>query len=572
MATEATDFWLEFLTFGQHSNDQTEDEMKQNWNYYLLTNFRTFISTIIAGEELQQITKRIPYPRTRADEEATESRINRFLSYYERKSNILISRLPDKTWAGFPTVFSDYRFPNSVSFADRLMINVGFERSIFAHNTVFDGTVFLGATSFDGMSFDDNGISGRSITFSDALFYGEASFKMVQFPSIANFGCVSFKCNITFEKAVFGRSVSFDKASFGSTELAEQGQLEPGVSFCGSTFEGCASFRKTMFLRETTFNYASFGNQTVFDDADFRAPVAFYRTDFGSESPAIGGTSQPALSFRGSRFRGPSSFHGSRFPDFGTFENASFVGRTVFSEADFLGAVIFDDVDFQAEALPTRDDPNLFLSFFGSKFRSLSSFRNCKFPCTSTFETASFGYQTIFDGAQFRGSVKFGQITFDDGSAQAEQGPQPEVSFSDSVFRGPAYFEDIVFPNTSKFDQVKFFAGTIFDTSKFLGPASFERTEFNAIELEKERLARPKVSFVETQFLGGVFIQVCAFCALPQLRTGPISWGCILSGFMLSNRIYRRRPHAEFHFFQDGSFPYVSRFRYSFLWQRCRLR
>ena len=88
MAIQHTGFWWDLLTYGT-----TEDEKKQNWNYYLFTNYSRSISNVLDEIEVQKIKARLPYPQNHDDETAVKHRVSIVLSSYERKTGRRFPRM-----------------------------------------------------------------------------------------------------------------------------------------------------------------------------------------------------------------------------------------------------------------------------------------------------------------------------------------------------------------------------------------------------------------------------------------------------------------------------------------------
>lgn len=244
-------------------------------------------------------------------------------------------------------------------------------------------------------------LQSRNINFEGALFYANASFKVIQKIESANFYQANFKNTVSFSPIQFGDGlVDFSETKF-----------DKAVSFYRCTFDGKTKFNGAIFGGIAKFTRVTFNNAVNFDKANFKNESRFCRTATLAET---------------------------------TFENKADFSNVVFNnKADFTNAVFEADTDFSS-----------------ATFTDEARFLNAKFKDTTTFEKANFKSEANFTDTVFEKETKLNNILFNDKVYFQDALFKDIVDFGETNFEKNAYFYNADFKNLTNFAS-SVFDGTL---------------------------------------------------------------------------------------------------------------
>jgi len=184
------------------------------------------------------------------------------------------------------------------------------------------------------------------------------------------------------------------------------------------------------------------------------------------------------FSFEDSIFRRDVSFNGATFEGNASFVRATFEGDAWFWEVTFEGNAWFGGVTFERFAV-----------FIEATFERFASFNKATFEGFALFDGATFkGSGAQFNGATFKGLASFDKATFEDFASFVRATFEEYVSFL-ATFKGNACF------NGATFEEITNFWGKKEGSEcKFYSKLSFLNTEFRRgvfIDIPSERFKLP---------------------------------------------------------------------------------
>ncbi|MDE0303413.1 MAG: hypothetical protein OXI87_00805 [Albidovulum sp.] len=266
------EFWLALLELGD-----TEEEQRQNWNYYCYWKLALVIAQLVESDERQRIKERVSLP-----DDQMKAGVRRQLQDFVKQQggHPTLPSDPSGEIRSFMD-FSGREFPEDVSFAGRILIGVDFRDTEFKERADFSGAEFLGPTYFDNAEFHTTQLSMaepamQRASFAGSKFHGFASFCKTQFPLNARFNGAEFHQGAWFYRARFpGRFVR------GDLNRAQ-------VTFRSSQFHEMTSFKRVEFGADTEFDYAEMAGRTNFRGTRFHGSVRFYNCGFRSTTSFSG--------------------------------------------------------------------------------------------------------------------------------------------------------------------------------------------------------------------------------------------------------------------------------------------
>jgi uncharacterized protein YjbI with pentapeptide repeats len=170
--------------------------------------------------------------------------------------------------------FGEWRFPKEIPF------NITFTNAVFYGDAEFTGLEFKGQVVFVATEFRrcPEFLLIKMYTTMGTLEYpGFANFNEAVFSSIANFAGSKFYCVAKFHKGEF-----LSDAVFNSVEFHEE------ADFHGNFFGEKAMFSEALFLGETRFTTAVFKEDAYFQRATFKGETYFSESEFRQRGLFIG--------------------------------------------------------------------------------------------------------------------------------------------------------------------------------------------------------------------------------------------------------------------------------------------
>jgi uncharacterized protein YjbI with pentapeptide repeats len=172
----------------------------------------------------------------------------------------------------------------------------------------FDGSVFDDVAAFSGVRFEGNA------SFSGAEFTTEALFNGVTFGGDARFDNAKFSQTAHFGGAKFNGGCWFAGVTFEANAMFNGGHVDGTTVFDGATFSGTALFMRRDFRGHATFEFEATFEQVIrFDETSWQDGVAFTGTRFSGETRFFGATLSGACSFAGAKFGAETNFAAARF-------------------------------------------------------------------------------------------------------------------------------------------------------------------------------------------------------------------------------------------------------------------
>jgi len=248
-------------------------------------------------------------------------------------------------------------------------------------------------------------LQSRNINFKGALFYANASFKVIQKIESANFYQAKFKNTVSFSPILFGDGlVDFSKAEFDKV-----------VSFYKCAFGGETKFNGAIFGGIAKFTRATFNKAVNFDKANFKDESRFYKTQFSKTAILKETNFENKANFSSAIFNEKSYFTNAIFGADTDFSFASFTNEARFLNADFKGTTTFENAEFKGKA-DFKTDKNLTFgkdtNFSNTIFQDNSYFNNRVFEDFADFHEADFKKVACFYSVAFKKPVNFSSIIF----------------------------------------------------------------------------------------------------------------------------------------------------------------
>lgn len=258
-------------------------------------------------------------------------------------------------------------------------------------------------------------LQSHNINFEGALFYANASFKVIQKIESANFYQANFKNTVSFSPTRFGDGlVNFSKAKF-----------DKAVSFYRCTFGGETKFNGAIFGGIAKFTRVTFNNTVNFDKANFKNESRFCKTQF----------SKTAI------------LKETIFKNKANFSNAVFNEKTYFTNAIFEADTDFSSTAFNDEA-----------RFFDTDFKDIATFENTKFEGKANFKTdknLTFGKDANFSNTTFQDNAYFNNRVFENFVDFRESDFKRVACFYSVIFKKPVNFSSIIFNGALNFVNAK---------------------------------------------------------------------------------------------------------------------
>jgi len=248
-------------------------------------------------------------------------------------------------------------------------------------------------------------LQSRNINFKGALFYANASFKVIQKIESANFYQAKFKNTVSFSPILFGDGlVDFSKAEFDKV-----------VSFYKCAFGGETKFNGAIFGGIAKFTRATFNKAVNFDKANFKDESRFYKTQFSKTAILKETNFENKANFSSAIFNEKSYFTNAIFGADTDFSFASFTNEARFLNADFKGTTTFENAEFKGKA-DFKTDKNLTFgkdtNFSNTIFQDNAYFNNRVFEDFADFHEADFKKVACFYSVAFKKPVNFSSIIF----------------------------------------------------------------------------------------------------------------------------------------------------------------
>ena len=249
----------------------------------------------------------------------------------------------------------------------------------------YDHVAIVGDLNLDQREF-------KSITITNSLFRGNASFFGTAFSQKADFKGTRFQKNAVFYRTIFGGDADFSGGRFGGEANFSESVFNAGGTFDCALFDGEARFSAARFGDFGSFFNTTFKKDASFSLAQFNGIYAiFENSHFQGAADFVGSQFCPFLSFSKARLDKSADFHAS-----------SFGGGISFEKTVFLGEARFDGSHFCEDSLLQKID-----------FNDTADFGGAKFDGPSFFEGTRFYGDALFDGAEFNAPSDFNRTRFD---------------------------------------------------------------------------------------------------------------------------------------------------------------
>ncbi|OUT18677.1 pentapeptide repeat-containing protein [Campylobacter concisus] len=248
-------------------------------------------------------------------------------------------------------------------------------------------------------------LQSRNINFKGALFYANASFKVIQKIESANFYQANFKNTVSFSSIGFGNGlVDFSKAKF-----------DKAVSFYRCAFGGETKFNGVIFGGIAKFTRATFNNVVNFDKTNFKDESRFYKTQFSKTTILTETNFENKANFSSAIFNEKSYFTNAVFEADTDFSSVTFTDEARFLNADFKDTTTFESAEFKGKA-DFKTDKNLTFgkdaNFSNTTFQDNAYFNSRVFEDFVDFRESDFKRVACFYGAIFKKPVNFSSIIF----------------------------------------------------------------------------------------------------------------------------------------------------------------
>jgi len=184
---------------------------------------------------------------------------------YEEAENKAVI-LFDCSYFVFPP-FGEWRFPKEIPF------HITFTNAVFYGDAEFAGLEFKGQVVFVATEFRrcPEFLLIKMYTTMGTLEYpGFANFNEAVFSSIANFAGSKFYCVAKFQRGAFLSEANFNGAEFYEEADFAQRVFEEDANFNNAAFTGDTFFVNTLYKRNAGFRRAKFKGETYFSESEFR--------------------------------------------------------------------------------------------------------------------------------------------------------------------------------------------------------------------------------------------------------------------------------------------------------------
>lgn len=266
---------------------------------------------------------------------------------------------------------------------------------------IYDHVAIIGDLKLDQREFN-------SITITNSLFTGNASFSEATLSEKADFRGTSFQKDAVFYRTLFEGGADFSGSHFGGKANFSESGFNAGATFDFAAFDGDASFSTARFDNFGSFLNASFGGASDFFLTEFSGIYAnFEGSHFQGTAGFVGSQFSPFLSFTKARLDKNADFHASRFGGGVSFDRTVFLGKVRFDRSHFCEDSLFRGVNFNASA-----------DFSSAKFDGPSFFKGTRFCGDALFDSAQFGGPSDFNATRFdcdlaMNSTKISTMVFD---------------------------------------------------------------------------------------------------------------------------------------------------------------
>ncbi|SFR67737.1 pentapeptide repeat-containing protein [Halogeometricum limi] len=248
--------------------------------------------------------------------------------------------------------FEHTNFEGDTVFDDCVFADVAdFDEARFSHDAGFTGARFEALAEFRGVEFDGGSrTASDDVTFEDAVFEGEADFKLARF-RFADFKSARCRGELNLDRATFHAraecrelvvegETNLHRATFAAPAVFADARFEGDVGGVEATFESDVTFGESVFAAAVTFDDARFLDDTAFESVTFEADARFRGTAFE------GGANyrEQNCSFDETTFEGDADFDGARFT------NGSFWDTTFEGVCSFRGAVFEESATFRVRS------------------------------------------------------------------------------------------------------------------------------------------------------------------------------------------------------------------------------
>jgi uncharacterized protein YjbI with pentapeptide repeats len=252
----------------------------------------------------------------------------------------------------------------------------------------------------------------ENVSFTDAVFHGDAVFDYSDFLHSANLRRVRFEEDADFSHAVFRQGdTNFSGATF-----------EQNANFVSATFDqGAVHFRGTRFVADVVFTEANFHRAAVFAEVMFGGKADFCLARFsGSANFQKARFSEDLAIFASVKFFRLAHFENARFGKAGArFSQAEFHQSVKFDEACYAGYADFQQARFSGLASFKCSKFCDFIAFNDAQFATVAVFQDSTFQSVPTFHGATLHEGTTFEGVTWPKRPHKGQSPYDAARAWA---------------------------------------------------------------------------------------------------------------------------------------------------------
>lgn len=229
-----------------------------------------------------------------------------------------------------------------VDLSDAVLVDMNLDHCHIA-DADFSNAVFYGPASFGRASFS------RIARFQDAEFHSKVSFIGTDFRAGVLFKGARFDGDVRFEEASLHRSW-FDNAVFGASGNFRGTTFHHAVDFEHAEFHGPALFSAVTFDHSPGFGKVTFDAYCRFDDCAFRTGAVFSEAMFAGDATFVETTFGWRARFHRATFGSSAVFNGAVFKAGAEFDGATFHEQPAFLGVEFHGLTKFEDAEFRSDA------------------------------------------------------------------------------------------------------------------------------------------------------------------------------------------------------------------------------
>lgn len=288
--------------------------------------------------------------------------------------------------------FEGAEFRDEASFRQATFKYVTFETAVFHETADFDHADFDGDADFTDCEFN------REANFNEARFGNDANFESVRFKQLAEFRGVEFRGgsrttsdDITFEDAVFDGEADFKLAHFRYSNFQDT-TFKENLNFDRAKFEARMDAHNITVIGPVILSDAEFTHRVRFDDAEFQGEVDAVQCEFGGDAEFYTVEFNGDAKFTEARFREDASFRGSTFHAESNFNGAMFEGEAQHLEenASFKEVTFEEEANFKSATFTTG-------SFWDATFNAAVNFRDALFKEAMMMRAHSENASTYVD-------------------------------------------------------------------------------------------------------------------------------------------------------------------------------